>query len=27
MPPRVIDELMPGLWKEKWSPMRPFLLE
>jgi len=27
MPPKVIDELVPVVWKEKWSPMKPFLLE
>jgi len=27
MPPKVIDELVPVVWKEKWAPMKPFLLE
>ena len=27
MPAKVIDELMPGPWKEEWAPMAPFLLE
>jgi hypothetical protein len=26
MPPKVIEELMPGPWKERWAPMQPFLL-
>jgi len=26
MPPAVIQELVPGPWKEKWQPMSPFLL-
>jgi hypothetical protein len=26
MPPKVIDELVPVVWKEKWAPMQPFLL-
>lgn len=27
MPPKVINELVPKVWKEKWAPMQPFLLE
>jgi hypothetical protein len=27
MPPIVIQELVPVAWKEKWSPMKPFLLD
>ena len=27
MPTMVIEELIPGKWKEKWAPMKPFLLE
>ena len=27
MPPIVIQELVPVVWKEKWSPMKPFLLD
>jgi len=26
MPPKVIEELMPGPWRERWAPMQPFLL-
>jgi hemerythrin-like domain-containing protein len=26
MPLVVIQQLVPGAWKEKWAPMRPFLL-
>jgi hemerythrin-like domain-containing protein len=26
MPPQVIKQLVPVLWKDKWEPMRPFLL-
>jgi hypothetical protein len=26
MPPQVIEELVPGPWKEQWAPMQPFLL-
>ena len=27
MPPAVSQELMPGVWKEHWAPMKPFLLD
>jgi hemerythrin-like domain-containing protein len=27
MPPVVTQQLVPVAWKEKWAPMRPFLLE
>lgn len=27
MPRTVIEELIPGEWKEKWAPMKPFLLD
>jgi hypothetical protein len=27
MPPAVIQELLPGPWKEHWAPMRTFLLD
>jgi hemerythrin-like domain-containing protein len=27
MPPIVVQELVPGPWKEHWAPMRPFLLD
>ena len=27
MPPAVVQELVPGPWKEYWAPMRPFLLD
>jgi hemerythrin-like domain-containing protein len=27
MPPVVIQEMVPVVWKEKWAPMEPFLLE
>ena len=27
MPKMVIEELIPGEWKEKWAPMKPFLLD
>lgn len=27
MPPAVIQELVPGPWKQHWAPMRPFLLD
>jgi hemerythrin-like domain-containing protein len=27
MPPVVTQELVPRAWKEKWAPMRPFLLD
>ncbi len=26
LPPAVTQELVPGLWREKWEPMMPFLL-
>jgi hypothetical protein len=27
MPKMMVEELIPGVWKEKWAPMKPFLLE
>jgi hypothetical protein len=27
MPKMVIQELIPGEWKEKWAPMKPFFLD
>jgi hypothetical protein len=27
MPKMLIEELIPGDWKEKWAPMKPFLLD
>ncbi len=27
MPPIVIEHLVPVVWKEKWAPMQPFLLD
>jgi hypothetical protein len=27
LPKVVTDELIPGEWKEKWAPMKPFLLD
>ena len=27
MPPAVVQELVPGPWKEHWAPMGPFLLD
>jgi hypothetical protein len=27
MPKLVIEELIPGEWKDKWAPMKPFLLD
>jgi hemerythrin-like domain-containing protein len=27
MPPAVIQELLPGAWKGKWVPMKPFFLD
>jgi hemerythrin-like domain-containing protein len=27
MPPMVTQELVPQVWKEKWAPMQPFLLD
>jgi hypothetical protein len=27
MPPEIVQELVPNTWKEKWAPMKPFLLE
>jgi len=27
MPPVVIQELVPVVWKEHWEPMKPFLLD
>lgn len=26
MPPEVVNEMVPSPWKEKWAPMKPFLL-
>ena len=27
MPKMLVEDLIPGEWKEKWSPMKPFLLD
>ncbi len=27
MPPLVTQQLVPGAWKEKWAPMKPFLFD
>ena len=27
IPPKVMNELVPIVWKDQWSPMKPFLLE
>lgn len=27
MPKMLVEELIPGDWKEKWAPMKPFLLD
>ena len=27
MPPVMTQELIPVVWKDKWAPMKPFLLE
>lgn len=27
LPPVVTEQLVPGVWKEKWASMRPFLLD
>ena len=27
MPPMVMQELVPGPWREHWAPMKPFLLD
>ncbi len=27
LPPTIMQELVPKVWKEQWSPMKPFLLE
>ncbi len=27
MPKMLIEQLIPGEWKEKWAPMKPFLLD
>jgi hemerythrin-like domain-containing protein len=27
MPKMLVQELIPGEWKEKWAPMKPFLLD
>ena len=27
MPKVILEQLIPGEWKEQWSPMRPFLLD
>jgi len=27
LPPVIMQELVPKTWKEKWAPMKPFLLE
>jgi hypothetical protein len=26
LPPAIVDEMVPKVWKEKWEPMKPFLL-
>jgi len=27
MPPEIVENLVPGVWKEKWAAMKPFLLD
>jgi hypothetical protein len=27
LPPAIMDELIPKVWKDEWSPMKPFLLD
>ena len=27
LPPEVINQLVPGTWKDLWAPMKPFLLD
>ena len=27
LPPMVMNELLPKMWKDQWTPMKPFLLE
>ena len=27
LPPTIVDELVPKVWKEQWAPMKPFLLD
>ena len=27
LPPMVMDELIPKVWKDQWAPMKPFLLD
>jgi hypothetical protein len=27
LPPQVVEQLVPIVWKDQWSPMKPFLLE
>ncbi len=27
MPPTIIEELIPKVWKDQWAPMKPFLLD
>ena len=27
MPAEVVEQLVPIVWREKWEPMKPFLLE
>ena len=27
MPPMVMEELVPKVWKDQWAPMKPFLLD
>jgi hemerythrin-like domain-containing protein len=27
LPPTIVDELVPKVWKDQWAPMKPFLLD
>jgi hypothetical protein len=27
MPPTIMDELVMKAWKDKWAPMKPFMIE
>jgi hypothetical protein len=27
IPKTLVEEMVPVVWKEKWAPMKPFLLE
>jgi hemerythrin-like domain-containing protein len=27
LPPMIMEEMVPKVWKEKWEPMKPFLLD